>query len=129
MAIKINTRETSIPVEVGNLHFKYSITDESKLSLRNNLSTMQKEIEKMKEEIETSNNMTYEKELERSKSVVKDAVNAILGTGAFEQLYQVSPSIEIIMSYFIQIITGLLNEIGQMNDTSGLNKYVRKLKK
>lgn len=129
MAIKIQTRETLIPIQVGDLTFQYSITDESKATLRKNLNTMQKELKKTKNALKALKEDSFEQEMKLTKSIVKQAVDAVLGEGSCEQLYKLSPSTEIVVYYFIQIMQGLLDEISKMNDTSELSKYMQQMKK
>ena len=83
MAIKIQTEEPVIPIEIGELRFEFKLTDD-------NIQRLYDAHDDVKKEFENIN---------------------ILGEGAFDKIYKISPSIIIVVKYFWQITEGLEGEI------------------
>ena len=126
MAIKIQTEKTFIPVEIGDLKFKFDITDESIVELRKNADKVRKELEN----IEADKN--DEKALEQTKDVLRQGYTLILGEGAFEKIYEISPSVIVCMKYFEQVVRGIEEELQEMGFSQSqmekAQKYIRKKK-
>jgi len=100
MAIKIQTEKPVIPIELGELKFEFELTDENIKRFYDTQDEIRKEFEEMNGD-----------DLESTKEIVKKAFDYILGDGAFDKIYEVSPSIIIVVKYFQQIVEGLEVEL------------------
>ena len=120
MAIKIEKKQTEIPIEIGDLKFAFDVTDESIQRFRENAIKIQQELEVIDDE---------EEDFNKAKDILKKGFDVILGDGAFERVYQMTPSIPYLLNYFIQLVDGLteeINDIGAIQERA--NKYLRKKK-
>ncbi|MEH7236753.1 hypothetical protein [Bacillus sp. JJ1562] len=100
MAIKIQTEKPVIPIEIGNVKLEFEISDE-------NIKRLYESQEKYKEELK---NLEGE-DFDAAKEAVKKALDFFLGEGAFDKIYEISPSIILITKYFWQIVEGLEEEL------------------
>lgn len=80
--IKINTQNTEIPVEMGALQFTIDSSDEGLEKLLKKYSDIVKKMEKMKDN-----------DNESTKTLMAESFDALLGKGAFEQIYKQTPSV------------------------------------
>lgn len=121
--IKIETQKTGIPIEIGELNFVFELTDENIDRFKKVDTSVSKELDALDEEKDS-----YTQE---GKIVLKKAYDTLLGNGAFEKIYEVTPSVFILMKYLIQLVDGLYTEIEAV--TGGVdakaNKYLNKAKK
>lgn len=117
MAIKIEEKKPEIPVEIGPLKFAFVVTDESVLKFRKNGAKIQRELEKV-ELVEDDD----EKALEQTRDILRRGFDLFLGAGAFEKIYELTPSIPFLLEYFAQLSEGLHAEI----EALGANEAVRK---
>jgi len=120
LAIKIEKKQTEIPIEIGDLKFAFDVTDESIQRFRENAIKIQQELEVIDDE---------EEDFNKAKDILKKGFDVILGDGAFERVYQMTPSIPYLLNYFIQLVDGLteeINDIGAIQERA--NKYLRKKK-
>jgi len=108
MAIKIQTQQTGIPVELGDLKFSFDVSDESIAKFRDNAKKIQKELGEI-EEINDDEAATV-----MAKEVLRKGFNLTLGAGAFERIYEQTPSIMIVMQYFIQVSEGISEELDKL---------------
>lgn len=108
MAIKIQTQKPEIPVEIGDLKFTFDVSDESIKQFREEALKAQKEFHSI--DIDEDDDMA----LEKAKEVIKRGYETILGKGAFEKIYELSPSVMICMQYFVQIVQGIEEELRNM---------------
>jgi len=106
MAIKIQTKQTYVPVILGDLELKFDISDESILKLEKSAGKIKSELEKVKI---TSKN--EEEAFEKSKQALKKGYDFLFGEGTFEKVYELSPSVAICAEYFEQIALGLFEEL------------------
>jgi len=120
LAIKIEKKQTEIPIEIGDLKFAFDVTDESIQRFRENAIKIQQELEAIDDE---------EEDFNKAKDILRKGFDVILGDGAFEEVYQMTPSIPYLLNYFVQLVDGLteeLNDIGAFQERA--NKYLRKKK-
>jgi len=121
LAIKIEKKQTEIPIEIGDLKFAFDVTDESIKNFRENAIKIQMELEGLENK--------EDENLELSKDILRKGFDLMLGEGAFEKIYQMTPSIPYLLNYFIQLVDGLteeINDIGAIQERA--NKYLRKKK-
>jgi len=126
MAIRIEEKKAEIPVEIGELKFSFKVTDDAVLDFRKNSLAVMEELKglqiKPDEEDETI--------MEKVKEVLQKGFDTILGEGAFEKIYDMTPSVFLLMRYFEQLATGLAEELKNMGALEVLNQraenYLRK---
>jgi len=126
MAIRIEEKKAEIPVEIGELKFSFKVTDDAVLDFRKNSLAVMEELKglqiKPDEEDETI--------LEKVKEVLQKGFDTILGEGAFEKIYDMTPSVFLLMRYFEQLAAGLAEELKNMGALEVLNQraenYLRK---
>lgn len=118
MAIKIQTKKTSIPVELGDLKFGFDVTDESIKKFRENAIEIQKELAVL--------DINDDNALDVTKDILKRGYDLILGDGAFDKVYEMSPSVVIVMDYFVQIIEGIGSELKKMGFNPSAQEKARK---
>lgn len=100
MAIKIQTQTPYIPIEVGELKLKFDMTDDNIKCLYDSEKQFQEKL-----------NSVEDGDFEGQKKAIKTAVDFLLGDGAFDKLYSVTPSLVVVVEYFVQISIGLKEEI------------------
>lgn len=100
MAIKIQTEKPVIPIEIGVVKLEFEISDENIERLYNSQEVYKNELQKIEGE-----------DLESARLAVKKALDFFLGEGAFDKIYEVSPSIILVTKYFWQIVEGLEEEL------------------
>lgn len=105
MSIRIQTQDTFIPVELGDLTLKFDISDESLINLRRKMEDVQNVAKNIKE---TSND---EEVIEQVKSIIGKAYDEVFGKGTYDKVYEVSPSVFITTQYFMEIAQGLNKEM------------------
>lgn len=122
MAIKIQEQRPEIPIEIGKLNFAFSVTDESVASFKKNAVEIQKELES----IEVDEN---KENLELCKDVLKRGFDLMLGEGAFEKIYKMTPSVMYLMNYFVQLSKGIHEELQKIgayeSQKQKADKYIR----
>lgn len=127
MAIKIQTQKPEIPVEIGDLKFSFDVSDESIKRFKDEALKAQKEFHSINIDEDD------DKALEKAKEVIKRGYETILGKGAFEKIYELSPSVMICMQYFVQIVQGINKELQSMGFSQSqqdlAKKYIRSKKK
>lgn len=127
MAIKIQTQRTSIPVEIGELEFEFKTTDENIAAFRKKAEEISKDLQN----IEPSG--TDDEILEQTKDVLRQGYDLILGDGAFDQIYEQTPSVMNLANYFMQLSDGINEELGNMGLTETqhdkVQKYLKNKKK
>lgn len=107
MAIKIQTQKPVIPIEIGPHNFEFDVSDESIKNLRKEALKAQKEFHSI------SVNEDDDKALEQAREVLERAYDLFFGKGAFEKIYELSPSIMICMQYFVEIVEGIETELNK----------------
>lgn len=117
MAIKIQTQQTGIPIEIGPLKFTFETSDEN----------IQRLYDKAKE-LEAQENEVDATDLEALKADIKLGYDVILGEGAFEKVYEISPSVLACRSYLFQVVDGIVAEIQKRSSVKEekYNQYLNK---
>lgn len=117
MAIKIQTRQTGIPVEIGDLQFFFDTSDASIETLLANHQKVVDEISNIKEGDD-----------EGAKKALKKGFDLLLGEGAFKKIYnQTSSTIECTRQLFelLQAITQELNPMNGLTQQEKAQKYLK----
>lgn len=106
MSIKIKTKQTFIPIEIGDeLTLKFDLSDEAMLNLKKKVTDVQKSF------AEVDENDSDEEAIEKVKNIIRAAFDEIFGEGTFDKVYAISPSTLIVAEYFMQIAQGLQEEM------------------
>lgn len=123
MAIKIQTEKPEIPIEIGDLEFAFDVTDESVIEFRENGRRIQEELGKL--QIDEDDDET----LDQVKDILKRGYDLILGDGAFEKVYELSPSVIVCMNYLEQIVIGIEQELNKkgfsLSQKEKVQKYIQ----
>lgn len=123
--IKIQTQSTAVPIEFGELEFSFETSDESVQAFYKNVEQTKSELESM--EIEKGN------ELESLKKILRKGFESFLGEGAFDKIYEQTPSVINLAPLFMQLaeaITAQLKDMGMdESQKTKVEKYLRNKKK
>lgn len=108
MAIKIQTQQTYIPIYLGDLELRFDVTDE-------NIKKFKKEVLKVQEELEKASvEKDSENAMDQAKEALKQGFEVFFGVDVFEKVYEISPSIPIVMQYFERITEAISEEFKKM---------------
>lgn len=120
MAIVIQEKKPEIPVEIGKLKFKFLVTDESVKDFRIKGTHIKQELETMKIDEDD------ERAIEQIKEVLQKGFDLMLGKGAFEQIYEMTPSVMYLTGYFVQLSNGLHEELISIGAYDAVQKKAQK---
>lgn len=127
MAIKIQTQDTFIPVEIGEVELRFDLSDESINNFRKKALKTQKELEEINIKDDD------EKVLDQCRDILNRGFTMLFDENAFQKVYDISPSVVIMMDYFKQITEGISKELEERGLTesaqSKANKYLQNKKK
>lgn len=120
-SINIETEVPKIPIKIGALQYEFSLSDENITTFRTRHAEVAAELESI---ADTDNE---EDAMEIAKKALKTGFDAVLGDGAFEDLYKQSPSVIYLMEYFQKLAVGLNEAMAQKNIVDPtLNRYQRR---
>lgn len=111
MAIKIQTKTHVIPIEIGDVKLEFDMSDENLQKLFDTEHDVMKKIDEVDKN-----------DFEAQKKAISEIVDAMLGDGSFDKLYELSPSIFIVVEYFMQIAQGLKEEVNKRLGNDNLSK-------
>lgn len=119
----IQIRKTTIDIpftdkegnEVLTLYFDRS--DESVKRLYEAFDDIQEQADKL----QASN----EQDSEKIKDFLQETIDILLGEGSFEEMYQLSPSLLVVATYFAQIAIGIKEELEQEDIQAIENQYLK----
>jgi len=120
MAIRIEEQKPEIPVEIGELKFTFKVTDEAVLNFRKESLRLKEELEKIQAAEEDETNV------EKVRELLRQGFDAFLGEGAFEKIYEMSPSVMVVSRYFTQLVLGISDAIERMGADKALEKRAKK---
>lgn len=127
MAIKIQTKQTSIPIVLGDIELSFDVSDDSVLTFRKEGAKIQKELENI------SISKDDDEALRQARSVLERGFSLFFGEGSFDKVYKISPSVIICLEYFTQIHEALeieLNKLGySLTAQEKAQKYLQNKKK
>lgn len=104
-AIRIQTQETFIPIELGDLTLKFDVSDGALLNLREKMTDVQRASNELDEDAED------EEVIEQVKGIIRDSYDELFGKGTFDKVYKISPSVFIVTQYFFEIGKGISEEM------------------
>lgn len=119
MVLKISTKKGKLPIEIGELTFHYDITDEGQAKLLKGSKKFEKKIKALGES-DLSN-------LDVVKELLEETFDFLLGEGAFEKIYNQSPSTIECMDIAYELMMSLAAEMQQIN--AGLIEKVQSVQK
>ncbi|WP_313469796.1 hypothetical protein [Lysinibacillus sp.] len=117
MAIKIQTRQTGIPVFIGDLQFNFDTSDESIEALLGNHQKVVDEISNIKEGDD-----------EGAKKALKKGFDLLLGDGAFKKIYNQTPSTIECTRQLFELLQGITQEFSSLNGMTQQEKVQKYLK-
>ena len=120
MAIKIQTQKTEIPVEIGELNFNFDVSDDGIKQFRINATNIQKEFHSIGKSVDD------EKAIEQAKDVLGRGFEILLGKDSFDEIYNLHPSIMTCMNYFVQLVSGIEQELQNMGLSQSQQDLARK---
>src|SRR5699024_4440805 len=121
MAIKIQTQETQIPIEIGDVTLYFDMSDDNIDNLFKAQETFEKEIAQIDND-----------DIEGLKEMLRKTYDLILGEGAFDKVYELSPSVVILIRYFWAIFEGIVEEVekrARQSKMQKVEKYLQNKKK
>ncbi|PIC65334.1 hypothetical protein CSV79_01550 [Sporosarcina sp. P13] len=120
--IKIQTKTPAIPIEIGELKFEFITTDENVIAFRKNGQKLLEEIELL----EASS--ASEEDVVLLKNILRKGYDLILSEGAFDKIYEQTPSVAITAEYLVQLgnaLNGELNNRGFVDQQQAkVDKYL-----
>jgi len=120
MAIKIQTEETVIPVEIGNLTFGFNISDDAVSTFQNGVDKVLEKFKKLEKEISEENGSEV---IGLVKQVLTEGFDFMLGEGTFEKLYKQTPSVIKLTNVFKQLSDSLKEEL----ESAGIEESQKEL--
>lgn len=127
--IKIQTAIPEIPIEIGELKFSFSLTDENILRFRDQATGIAARIQSVELDDDEDDDA---KIMKKMHEVLQVGFDFVLGEGAFAEIYKVTPSVSFLLSYFSQLLTGVTEELDNIqnaDESSKANRYTRRSKK
>ncbi len=123
--IKIQTEKPSIPIEFGKLKFEFDISDESVQKFYGGVERIQEEL--------TALDVVEGKEFESMKEALKKGYDFMLGDGAFDKIYEQTPSAIKLLEYFQLLSESIAEKLQGMGLTESqktkVEKYLQNKKK
>lgn len=104
MVIKIETRKTGIPVQIGELEFTFDTSDKAVEGLSQKHETVVKKITSIKDG-----------DNDGVKKALKEGFDLLLGAGAFEQIYAQTPSTIECIKYLYALLEAITAEFAAIN--------------
>lgn len=105
MAIKIQTKDSYIPIFLGDSEIRFDITDDSLTKIKKGASKVQEELESIKGPEDD------EKAIKEMKSILKRGFDFLYGEGTFEKVYEITPSVMVCLEYFQQMTEATFKEL------------------
>lgn len=100
-----------IPIEIGDVKLGFDMSDENLQKLFDAEHDIMKKIDEVDKN-----------DFEGQKEAIKEIIDALLGDGSFDKLYKLSPSVFIVVEYFMQIAQGLKEEVNKRLGNDNLSK-------
>ena len=124
LGIKIQVDNPSIPVEIGKLKFEFDTSDESIKNFYEDHERITKEMQEA--ELSKDN-------YEGAKEALRKGYDFFLGEGAFDKVHEQTPSLPLLVGYFLQLSESIAEELKDMGLTESQRekamKYAKSKKK
>lgn len=125
MGIKIEQKQTTIPVEIGDLLFAFDVSDDNIKKFYTSIAATEEKINKLEMKMKKGND-NIPVEFSDLKLIMEAVLDSIFGSGTFTKIYEQTPSLSLITDYFYQITQGLEEEFASLNRNKKLNKYMKR---
>ena len=96
MAIKLNLRTATIPVEIGEFKFEIEMTDAKERAFQAKINDFIQKAQEAREE--------KPEDEEALRGMVSEMFDELLGDGAFEKLYAHTSNTGILLSVFMELV-------------------------
>ena len=121
MSIKINTKSTEVPVEIGELKYTLDVSDKGLENLRDNYAKIVDALNTVKPEDEVG-----------IKTILSESFDAILTENSYLEIYKQTPSIPMcigILQQLLQEVEKQLNSLlPTLTQTEKAQQYLSKKK-
>lgn len=104
MVIKIQTKSTAVPIEIGELQFSFETNDDSLKRLIDGHSIVTDKLDAIKDG-----------DVDGIKEALKEGFDFILGKGAFKQIYKQTNSVLECGNILFQLVQSLTEELKVSN--------------
>ncbi len=104
-AIKIQTQQTYIPFQLGDLELRFDLKDDSVMKLRKSMVEINEEFKKI-DEVKDE-----EKANQDLKITLGRIYDEMFGEGTFDKVYAMTPSTLLVLEYFKLISEALFDEM------------------
>lgn len=120
MAIKIQTKQDYIPIQLGDEEIRFYITDDAILRIRKGYEKVQKELEEIKKPDDE------DVAVKKMKEVLKKGFDLLYGEGTFEKVYGVTPSVFVCLEYFQQMVDATFKELDKRGISASAQEKTKK---
>lgn len=118
--INIDVKRKFIPIQIGSNEFEFDLSDDAILKLRETYNKVVSGVEKVK----LDDSLTEKQRIETTKKMQKQAIDFLLGRGAFEKIYAEVGSIASITDVLVELNIQLPKEIENAMASEKTKKYV-----
>lgn len=102
MTIKLNLKQSLIPVQIGELKFQVDLSDTHSKNLETKLTNFLREVNQL------DLNDTSE---EKFKTLLHSILNELLGDGAFEKLYEYTKRTDLLAELLEELVIELVKKL------------------
>lgn len=124
--VKIQVRETTLPIEIGEHHFSIDVSKTGIVSFKEAVRRYAEKTQAISLKIE-NNKLKYETGEKQIEKALEQVINELLGEGAFKKLFELSPNYKLISEYYVSICAVVTDELAQQGTRYG-KEYEEKLK-
>lgn len=119
-AIKIQTKDSYIPIEIGDEVIKFHVSDDAFSKLQKRHANVMQDLDSIEEPEDG------EEKIEKTKEIMTKAFDFLFEEGAFEKVYSVTPSVMICVEYFNQMTDAVIAELKNRGITPTAQQKVDK---
>ena len=100
MALKLSLKKSIFPVEIGKFKFEVDLSDDKAKDFEEKMTTFLKEI----------NDLSPENE-DKFATLLKNVFDELLGTGAYEKLYDYTKRVDLLAELLEELILALISKL------------------
>lgn len=124
-AIRIQTEEVFIPVEIGEVELEFKADDDSLNLIMDAVEKFNEKGDKLDKKIKDEE-LDYKEEFEVTKDFARESIDYLLGEGAFDKMYEQTPSLKLVIKYFLEIAESLKVELEAQGIDTDQNEKMKK---
>ncbi|MBV6372886.1 hypothetical protein HIU98_17790 [Enterococcus casseliflavus] len=109
--VKIQVKLTQLPIEIGEHTFYVDTSEKGAEAFWKLVSGYASKSAKITEKVEKET-ITPERADKQAKKELERVIDQLLGDGAFEKLYELSPEYIFISEYYMEICSAVAEELG-----------------